>query len=140
MISYQAKIVFNRSDKAYLVEFPDLPGCITYGYSLQEAKINAQEALSVYLESIDQRSEHIPSPSRHKGRNFHSIKPDKSVAFAIWLKKQRQTHGLTQKDIAHKLGISYQTYQRFEDPAKSNPTLKTIHKLETVFNKELLTV
>lgn len=140
MIAYPAKIVYARSDKAYLVEFPDLPGCVTFGASMDEAQKNAAEALSGYLESIDQRSEAIPRPSRRRGRQFFLIKPEKAVAFAIWLKKEREQHGLTQKDVAEKLGVSYQTYQRFEDPGKANPTLKTIQKLEDVFHREVLTV
>lgn len=29
--------VFHKEENAYLVEFPDLPGCITYGNDLIEA-------------------------------------------------------------------------------------------------------
>jgi len=140
MIAYPAKILFDRSDKAYLVEFPDLPGCVTYGASLDEAQKNAAEALSGYLESIDQRSASVPKASRRRGRQFFLIRPEKAVAFAIWLKRERELRGLTQKDVAQKLGVSYQTYQRFEDPAKANPTLKTIQKLEDVFHREVLAV
>lgn len=140
MISYPAKIIYDRSDHAYLVEFPDLPGCVTYAKTMEKAQYNAQEALSLYLESIDQRSEQIPPPSKRTGRNYYPIKPDKPVAFAIWLKNQRAKHGYSQKDVARRLGISYQTYQRFEDPKTSNPTLKTIQKLEIVFKRELIAV
>ncbi|MDY7027145.1 MAG: helix-turn-helix domain-containing protein, partial [Spirochaetota bacterium] len=41
---------------------------------------------------------------------------------------------------AAKLGVKYQVYQRLEDPRKSNPTLKTIEKLERVFGSRLLAV
>ena len=65
---------------------------------------------------------------------------DTNVGFAIWLKKQREARGLSQSDIAKQLGIAYQTYQRIENPAKSNPTLKTILKLERVFEHRLVHV
>jgi len=140
MIYYPAKITHDKRDNAFLVEFPDLPGCLAFGSTLTEAQDHAKEALTGYLESLDQRSQTIPRPSVIKGKNVYPIKPDKPVAFAIWLKKQREDQGLSQKVIARKLGISYQTYQRFENPTKSNPTLKTIQKLEEVFGKELLVV
>ena len=38
MIQYPAKIIFNKEDSVYDVEFPDLPGCLTYGETLEKAK------------------------------------------------------------------------------------------------------
>ncbi len=138
MISYPAVFEFDKEDGVYNVRFPDLPGCYTYGETLDKAKAHAQEALSAFLESIDSRRLKIPEPSKLKGKNVHSIEPDTKVGFAIWLKKQRETRGLTQSAIAEQLGIAYQTYQRIEDPARSNPTLTTILKLEKVFQRRLV--
>ena len=138
MIKYPAKIKYNRKDKCYYVEFPDLPGCSTFGYSIDEAKNNATEALSGYLESIDARKVKIPTPSLLHGKNIFYIEPEKNVAFAINLKHKRIKSGFSQKDIAKKLKISYQSYQRFENPSKSNPTLKTITKLENVLKDSLV--
>ena len=45
---------------------------------------------------------------------------------------------MSQSEVVERLGIAYQTYQRIEDPAKSNPTLKTILKLEKVFDRRLV--
>ena len=36
---------------------PSLPGCITYGESVQEAKEMASEAVRAYLESMKKRGE-----------------------------------------------------------------------------------
>ena len=138
MISYPAVIEYDGKDEAYNVSFPDLPGCFTFGETIEEATANAVEALSAYLESIDSRKLKIPEPSEQKGDNIYSIEADTKVGFAIWLKKQREARGLSQSDIANQLGITYQTYQRIGDPAKSNPTLKTILKLEKVFRHRLV--
>jgi len=140
MISYPAIFKYDSKGKVYNVEFPDLPGCQTYGETEEDALKYGREALTGYLESIDIRKLRIPDPSILKGKNIKYISPDKNVSFAIWLKKNREVLGLTQKDIASRLKIAYQTYQRFEDPVKSNPTLKTIIRLEKVFNQELLKV
>ena len=43
MICYPAVIEYDRADGAYSVSFPDLPGCFTFGGTLEEAEENARE-------------------------------------------------------------------------------------------------
>jgi antitoxin HicB len=45
----------------YTVNVPALPGCITYGETLEEAKVNAQEAIELYVESLMEHGEDIPT-------------------------------------------------------------------------------
>lgn len=137
ILTYPAKIRHLSEDRSYLVEFPDLPGCLTEGNTLEEAKQNAREALTGYLSSIFERNLKIPDPLSLKGRNIHNIEPEPEVAVPILLRKLRETRKLTQGDIAKVLGISYQAYQRLEKPGKSNPTLKTLERLAKVFDKNL---
>lgn len=137
ILTYPAKIRHVSEDKSYIVEFPDLPGCLTEGDTLEEAMQNAKEALTGYLSSIFERNLRIPDPSALKGKNIHHIEPDTEVAVPVLLRKMRETRKLTQGDIAKVLGISYQAYQRLEKPGKSNPTLKTLERLAKVFNKDL---
>lgn len=137
ILTYPAKIRHIAADKAYLVEFPDLPGCLTEGDTLDAAKQNAKEALTGYLSSIFERNLKIPDPSALKGRNIYEIEPEPEVAVPILLKRLRETRKLTQGDIAKVLGISYQAYQRLEKPGKSNPTIKTLERLAKVYNKDL---
>jgi len=140
MIKYPAKIIYDEHDNVFNISFPDLSGCFTYGESLDEAKENAKEALTAYLESIDVRKLKIPKPSKLEGKDIYYIEPEKNVAFAIWLKQKREEKGYTQEEIAKILGIKYQTYQRIENPIKSNPTLKTISKLENVLNEKVVQI
>ena len=140
MIAYPAKIFYDHEDKIYNVRFQDFPGCITYGETLDEAKKMARDALTGVLEVLDSRKMIVPESSQLSEPDVYYIEPEINVAFAIWLKKERKKNGLTQSDIAKKLGISYQAYQRIENPAHTNPTLKTIHKLEEVFGKRLIEV
>ena len=44
----------------------------------------------------------------------------------------------SQTEIARKLGLSYQAYQRLENPRKSNPTVKTLERIADVFGGKLL--
>jgi len=47
--SYSATFTYDESDRVWLVEFPALAGCHTYGETLGEARSNALEALQVWL-------------------------------------------------------------------------------------------
>ena len=60
-----AYIAFLRKDPKsdYGVEFPDFPGCITAGRSLEEARRMATEALAFHIEGLRQDGQPIPPPS-----------------------------------------------------------------------------
>lgn len=139
MITYPAKIKYSKADECYLVEFPDLPGCLTFGDTLEAAKASASEALTGYLESVDLRRIDIPKPSPLK-KGMYAIRPERPVAFAVWLKLKRAEKGLSQKKAAELMNINFQSYQKFENPRKSNPTLRTIEKIERVFNERILAI
>jgi predicted RNase H-like HicB family nuclease len=47
----------------YGVSFPDFPGCITAGSTLEEARSMAAEALSFHIAGIRQDGEFLPEPS-----------------------------------------------------------------------------
>jgi predicted RNase H-like HicB family nuclease len=50
-----------RSD--YGVHFPDLPGCVTAGRTLEEARKRAAEALALHLDGMAEEGLPIPEPS-----------------------------------------------------------------------------
>ncbi len=140
MIAYPALFEYDEEEKVYNVRFPDLPGCFTYGETIDEAKSMAKEALTGFLQSVDARKIKLPDPSKLEGVEVAYIEPETPVAFAMWLRKQREALGLSQSDVAKKLGIKYQTYQRIESPSKANPTLKTIMRVEKVFNQKIVKI
>ncbi|PKL86600.1 MAG: antitoxin HicB [Ignavibacteriae bacterium HGW-Ignavibacteriae-1] len=45
----------------FTVLVPSLPGCISYGSTLSEAKVMAKEAIELYLESLSEHNESIPN-------------------------------------------------------------------------------
>ena len=45
------------------VSFPDFPGCITAGKSLEEARRFAAEALGLHIKGMEEDGEAIPEPS-----------------------------------------------------------------------------
>jgi predicted RNase H-like HicB family nuclease len=56
-------IIHKEADSDYGVSFPDFPGCITAGRSLEEAKDMAGEALGGHVEEILAAGETIPAAS-----------------------------------------------------------------------------
>ena len=133
MLKYSAHIT--KDNDAYLVSFPDLENVITYGASIEEALANAEEALNGCLESDFERNFAIPDPSPSDSPETHQIPVAPHIAVAIILRKLRADR--SQIDIARQLHISYQVYQRLENPRKSNPTIKTLEKVARVFGKRV---
>jgi predicted RNase H-like HicB family nuclease len=62
MVSYIAYLR-KDADSDYGVEFPDLPGCISAGRTLEEARAMAQEALVGHIAALEAEGEPVPKPS-----------------------------------------------------------------------------
>ncbi|EJW16722.1 type II toxin-antitoxin system HicB family antitoxin [Paenibacillus alvei] len=71
---YKYYAIFDYADDGINVTFPDLPGCITCGYTTEEASLKAKEAVMLYLE--DMSEENIP-----KATQIHPsiLKPSEQV-------------------------------------------------------------
>ncbi|MGZ9148073.1 MAG: helix-turn-helix transcriptional regulator [Candidatus Deferrimicrobiaceae bacterium] len=50
----------------------------------------------------------------------------------------RKELGLSQKEVVHRLHITYQSYQAWENPKVANPTLKQLSKLADAVGKKLI--
>ena len=62
MTSYIA-MLYKEPDSDFGVSFPDFPGCITAGTTLEEAWRLAEEALAFHIEGMRSGGEVIPEPS-----------------------------------------------------------------------------
>ncbi len=51
----------SEPEGGFTVVVPSLPGCVTYGKTLSEAKEMAVDAISGYLESLKKHRQSIPS-------------------------------------------------------------------------------
>ena len=54
-------IVFTPDKSGFIVTVPSLPGCVTYGKTLSEAKKQAKDAIKAYLASLDKHGEVVRS-------------------------------------------------------------------------------
>jgi len=50
-----------EGEGGYTVIVPSLPGCVTYGDTIEEAIEMAREAIELYIESLKEHGEEIPT-------------------------------------------------------------------------------
>ncbi len=79
MTSYVAYLR-KEPDSDYGVDFPDLPGCVTAGASVEEAQAMAAEALAAHLAFLEAEGRDIPAP-----RSLEAFRddPDRPGAIAL---------------------------------------------------------
>lgn len=53
-------LAIEKHPDGYLAHFPALEGCNTWGRTYEEAVTNAEEALTLYLETLDELGKSIP--------------------------------------------------------------------------------
>src|ERR1700755_600983 len=56
-------LIHKAPDSDFGVSFPDFPGVITAGTTLDDARAMAQEALALHIEGLAEDGEAIPEPS-----------------------------------------------------------------------------
>jgi antitoxin HicB len=58
------RVLLNREPEGgYTANVPTLPGCITYGETVDEAISMAKEAIGLYIESLVAHNEPVPDES-----------------------------------------------------------------------------
>ncbi len=74
-MTHYVAIVEEEEGKATGVWFPDLPGCVSAGDTLDEAMQNAVEALELWAKAMIESGQTIPPP-----RRLADLKADHEVA------------------------------------------------------------
>ncbi len=60
VLSYRI-LLRKETEGGYTVIVPSLPGCVTYGNTIEEAIKMAKEAIELYIESLKEHGEEIPT-------------------------------------------------------------------------------
>jgi len=60
LLSYRI-LLRKEPEGGYTVIVPSLPGCVTYGGTIEEAIKMAKEAIELYMESLREHGEEIPT-------------------------------------------------------------------------------
>jgi predicted RNase H-like HicB family nuclease len=69
MSKYEMVIYWSDADSAFVVEVPELPGCMADGLTYQEAVANAERIIAEWLEIAKEEGCAIPEP---KGRLIYA--------------------------------------------------------------------
>jgi predicted RNase H-like HicB family nuclease len=67
MAEREFEVVLEAAEEGgFVVSVPDLPGCWTQGETREEALANAREAITGYLETLEELDKPIPRPKRER--------------------------------------------------------------------------
>lgn len=133
-MEYAAKIT--KEGKYTLAEFPDCPGCQTFVTGKESIEAAAQDALQGWLEANLGRDFAPPLPRRHRGKDVLQVPVPPGLAVRIALRWAREEAGLTQAQLAKRVGVSQQQIQKLEGPG-ANPTLETLDKVARGLGRRL---
>jgi len=62
MNEYQTIIRWSKVDGVYVVNVPELPGCMAHGESREEALRRAREAVDFWIETARDDGRRVPAP------------------------------------------------------------------------------
>jgi predicted RNase H-like HicB family nuclease len=67
MHRYEVIIYWSEEDQVFVAEVPELPGCAAHGSSPETALAQAQEAISLWIDTAHEFGDPVPAP---KGRRL----------------------------------------------------------------------
>lgn len=122
---YHAKL--EREGRRWNAIFIDAPGCATFASSREKVLAAAKEAIEGWLEAhlLEGRAPAKPASSI---RGAERIEIDPQLAVAVALRWARQSAGLTQAQLASRIGVSQQQVAKLERPG-ANPSIATLRKV-----------
>lgn len=109
-------------------------GVTTQGKTLEELSQNLQEALDLALDEPGDSKWMPPLPdASFKGRYVLGVAVNPKIAMATLVRMTRLQSGLTQREVAQKMGIkTLSTYQKLESSRTANPEWTTLVRLKQV--------
>ena len=104
--------VLTKTESGYDVSFPDVPGCITYGETLEEAVRMGRDALGGCLcvmedESVPLPEAHLPDQIDHKPGEIAALVDIDLVEY-----RRRTDSRAVRKNVSLPAWMSYQADQR----------------------------
>jgi antitoxin HicB len=61
---YRYSIIITPDDGRYSVTVPSLPGCFTWGDTVEEAVANARDAIAVHVAGLEADGEDVPAEAQ----------------------------------------------------------------------------
>ena len=69
-------VLLETEGGGYLIEYPDLPGCISDGATIQETIESSRDAVRCWIETARAYREEIPAPdskAKHEGASLNAL-------------------------------------------------------------------
>lgn len=66
---YELSVYWSEDDRSFVVDVPELPGCMADGETYEQAVANAQTVIEEWIETARERGRPIPQP---KGRLMYA--------------------------------------------------------------------
>ena len=68
-IKYELIVYWSDADDAFIVEVPELPGCMADGQTYEQAVTNARQVIEEWIETARELGRPVPEP---KGRLMYA--------------------------------------------------------------------
>lgn len=107
---YPRVIRWDEQDQIYIGSLPDLDGDCTHGKTVEEVALNLDECAELAVETSLEYGLPLPEP-RSKVVVPSPFKEWDNTSEVARLRKQ---HGVSQKDFANMLGVSFSTLAKWE--------------------------
>jgi predicted RNase H-like HicB family nuclease len=124
------KIIVEKATEGFTAYVPELPGCITFGNSLDEIKENIKEAISFQIEGMLEDGEDIPISLQ--GEYSLDLKLDVAQVFNLY-------KSINSSGFAKRIGMSQSLLSQYVNGIKRPSEKQARRILQGVvdFGKEL---
>jgi DNA-binding XRE family transcriptional regulator/predicted RNase H-like HicB family nuclease len=136
-MEYIARVVKER--RRYVIDFPDAPGCQTFAERKADVHARAREALEGWLEAhLAAGSAPPPPPARRRPRGPSSLRMTVPPMLAVRLgvRRMREELGLSQSQLAERVGVSKQAISQLESP-DANIRMDTLERIARALGLEV---
>ena len=110
-LPYRMEIVEDKDEGGYVISFPELPGCITVGETIEAAIQNATDAKRTWLEAAVEDGMEVPEPGKLEDfsgqfklrlpRSLHKSLAENSKREGVSM-NQYCVYLLSRNDMAHR--------------------------------------
>jgi len=136
-MEYWARVT--TEGKRYLVDFPDAPGCQTFAAKKAEVYPRALDALEGWLEAHRAIGAAPPAPvtrRRRSGEGWMRVVVPAMLGIRLAVRWARHDLGLTQAQLAHRIGVAKQQISQIESP-DANIRMDTLERLAAALSLDV---
>jgi antitoxin HicB len=133
--TYPVMLTPDEVDGGFVVTFKDLPEAITQGETVEDALVEAADALEEAIAGRIQRGDPIPEPSPIASLAKVPVPAQTAAKAALYLALKET--GITKSELAARLGCDEKEVRRLLDPRHSSK-LPRIQKALTILGKGLV--